>query len=163
MRPVQPSLSLPTCVVRAVVARCLIVLLPGLLAVPMARAQARSAVTMPAAGTPARKGVLDAVRRHLRTTAVFKVAHLAVSGPYAFVRAGEVVPDGETLQETDLFVEAMLERTKGRWRVLHLWSLADEGEASLHDAFVAKVRRVMREQSLPIALLPEDLHSTRGA
>lgn len=145
------------------VARCLALLLLGMFAAPVAHAQARSTVTRPAAGTAARKGVLDAVRRHLRTAALFKVAHLAVSGPYAFVRAGEVVPDGESLQETDLFVEAMLVRANGRWRVLHLWNLADESESSLHDAFLAKVRRVMREKSLPIALLPDDLHASGSA
>ena len=119
---------------------------------------------MPAAGTPVRKAVLDAVRRHLRSTATFKVAHLAVSGSYAFLRAGEVVPDGDNLQETDLFVETFLERgTDGRWRVTYLWNLVDQGEKSIHDAFLTRVHRAMREHALPMTMLPEDLRPTSGA
>jgi hypothetical protein len=130
----------------------------------LVRAQGRAdVVSTPAAGTPVRKAVLDAVRRHLNTTATFKVAHLAVSGSFAFLRAGEVVPDGDNLQETDLFVETLLERRNGRWRVLHLWNLMDEGEKKPHDAFLGRVRRVIRERQLPMAMLPEDLRPTPGA
>lgn len=119
---------------------------------------------MPAAGTPVRKAVLDAVRRHLRTSAVFKVPHLAVSGPTAFLRAGEVVPDGDNLQETDLFVEVLLERrANGDWRVVHLWNLETEGEKAPHDAFLARVLRVLRERALPMTMLPDDLRPTPGA
>ena len=118
---------------------------------------------MPAAGTPDRKAVLDAVRRHLTTKAVFKVGHFAVSGSYAFLRAGEVVQDGENLQETDLFVEALLVRSNGRWRIVHLWNMVDEGEKSFHDAFMAKVQGVMRAKSLPVAILPDDLRPNPGA
>lgn len=111
-----------------------------------------------------RKAVLDAVRRHLKTTARFKVAHFTLSGAYAFLRAGEVVPDGDELQETDLFVETLLERrSNGRWRVLLLWNLMDEGEKAPHDAFLERVRRVMRERALPPTMLPEDLRPTLGA
>ncbi|MBC7895483.1 MAG: hypothetical protein H7066_08720 [Cytophagaceae bacterium] len=128
-------------------------------------AQGRPAVvTMPAAGTPVRRAVLDAVRRHLRSSATFKVAHFAVSGRYAFLRAGEVVQDDENLQETDLFVETFLERrSDGRWRVVHLWNLVDEGEKALHDAFLERVQRAMRTQALPMTMLPEDLRPTAGA
>ena len=153
----------PTCLVRPAVARWLAILVFSAATLPAAtvEAQAKAAVTMPAAGTPVRKAVLDALRRHLKTRAVFKVGHLAVSGSHAFFRGGEVVPDGDNLQETDLFVEALLERSRtGRWRVVHLWNLADESETSLHQAFLANLRRAMREKALPAALLPDDLRPT---
>lgn len=155
----------PTCVARHPAARWLVALATVAATLPARRAEGQQAtVSMPAAGTPVRRAALHAVRRHLKTTATFKVAHFAVSGSYAFLRAGEVVNDGENLQETDLFVETMLERGKdGRWRVLHLWNLVDEGEKRVHDAFLTRVRGTMRERSLPITLLPDDLRPASGA
>ncbi|MGQ0646195.1 MAG: hypothetical protein ACT4P7_01420 [Gemmatimonadaceae bacterium] len=113
----------------------------------------------PAAGSPTRRGILAAVRQHVGTTATFKVAHLVVMGDYAFVRAGEVVRDGDDLQETDLFIEALLQRRNPRaaqWRAVELWNLSTESGTE-HDAFLQRVHRKVRDGVIPAALLPDDL------
>lgn len=106
-----------------------------------------------------RRAILDAVRRSAGTRATFNVAHLMISGDHAFVRAGEVVRDGDALQEIDLFVEALLRRTRpkaNRWRAIALWNLGTE-RGTEHDAFVRLVRRHLRDGTIPVDLLPEDL------
>lgn len=114
-------------------------------------------VVTPARGTPLRQALLDAVRRHLGTTSQFKVAHVAVWDSTAFVRAGEVVPDDGGLQETDLFVEALLERRGGRWTVRESWNLSTEPDRTSHDDFLRRVRARRIALGLPAALFPEDL------
>lgn len=82
---------------------------------------------------------------------------MAIATGHAFVRAGEVVPDGDVLQETDLFVEALLVQRGGTWRVVELWNLQKEPDGPRHEAFLARVRRRMTAASVPPALLPDDL------
>lgn len=117
-------------------------------------------VVVPARGTPLRQALLDAVRQHVGTKSQFKVAHLAVWDSVAFVRAGEVVPDDEGLQETDLFVEALLERRSGRWTVRESWNLSTEPDGASHDAFLRRVRARRAALGLPAALFPADLRES---
>ncbi|MBL8961220.1 MAG: hypothetical protein JNJ98_15290 [Gemmatimonadetes bacterium] len=125
-----------------------------------AQPSARLSVVAPAPGTPVRRQVLGAVRSALQITSQFKVAHLAVWGSFAFVRAGEVVADGEQLQETDLFVEALLEQRAGQWVVRELWNLSTHPDGEAHEAFLRRVGNHQRTQGIPLALFPHDLRAT---
>ena len=91
-----------------------------------AQPRASDGARTPVAGSGERRLILDALRRQLRSKPTFKVAFVAIAGSHAFVRAGEVVRDGDALQETDLFIEALLlRRTHGgrsRWQVLEFWN-----------------------------------------
>jgi hypothetical protein len=128
-------------------------------------AQGTSAISSPAPGTATRRAVLDALRRRLGSAVTFKVAHLAVTtgktGNIAFVRAGEIVRDGDAWQETDLFVEALLERSAStrRWRAVAMWNLAESPDRDAHQAFVAKVHAELRARDVPVAVLPHDLRT----
>ena len=51
-----------------------------------------STVSAPAAGTPERTALLDAVRARLGTESRFEVDHVRTAGTWAFLRATEVVP-----------------------------------------------------------------------
>lgn len=130
---------------------------------PAPPAQPRSAgrVYTPAAGTPERKAILNALRQHLHASPAFKVAFVAISGTHAFVRAGEVVRDGGALQETDLFIEALLVKHanagRARWTVLALWNLSAQPTGEEHRAFLIRVHRIVQDKKLPATLLPVDL------
>jgi hypothetical protein len=118
-------------------------------------------VTTPAAGSPLRTAIVDALRRRLKTGSRFRVDHLRTAGRWAFVRATEVVElDGGEEQETDLSVTALLEHptgsTTGWWRIAELWTLPQESERPLAE-FARRVRQRVRAEGLPAALLPEDL------
>lgn len=125
-----------------------------------AQSSARQAVVFPAPGTSTRRLILDAVRSALRTTAQFKVAHLAVWNSLAFLRAGEVVADGEQLQETDLFVEVLLERRAGQWVVREMWNLSTHPDRPAHEAFLRRVATHQRRLDIPIALFPDDVRAS---
>lgn len=131
----------------------------GSMSVPLV-AQQNVSVTEPRPGTTTRRALLDAMRRKLKARVTFKVAHMAVAGNIAFVRAGEIVQDGTQWQETDLFVEALLERptARGRWRVVEFWNLQSDPQES-HAPFVQRVREALRSRSRPLTLLPEDLRA----
>ena len=132
---------------------------------PAAAAQPRSPLDVwaPAAGSPERKGILNALRQRLQSTPTFKVAFVAVAGTHAFVRAGEVVRDGRAFQETDLFIEGLLvknvEGGHTRWRVLEWWNLSAQPTGEEHRAFLSRVQRVIRDKGLPQTLLPVDLRT----
>jgi hypothetical protein len=66
-------------------------------------------VTTPAAGSPVRQAILDAVRAQIGTTSRFRIDHVRVAANWAFVRATEIVDAGGSEQETDLTVAALLE------------------------------------------------------
>jgi hypothetical protein len=116
-------------------------------------------VTTPAAGSPARTGILAAVRRQLATSSRFKVDHVRVAGRWAFVRATEVVPlDGGEQQETDLSVAALLEQPAGspRWIVREYWTLPSEDERPLA-TFRRRVHERLRAERIPSSMIPDDL------
>ena len=124
---------------------------------------ADSAVRTPAAGTAARTAVLDAVRRHLRSSARFKVGHIRMTDRWAFVRCVEVVDDGGALQETDLDVAALLERrTTGRattWVVADIWTLSTDGERP-YTPFARRVRARASSDRIPSGLFPQGFLSS---
>jgi hypothetical protein len=115
----------------------------------------------PAAGSPERTAILNALRQRLHTRSRFRVDHLRVAGRWAFVRATEEVElDRGEAQETDLSVAALLEHpagsTRSWWRITELWTLPDERERPLAD-FARRVRQRVRAEGLPAGLLPDDL------
>lgn len=95
----------------------------------IAGAALAQAVTHPAAGSPERRALMDAVRPVVQAkvggSVQFVVNHIAVSGAHAFVmlepqRPGgaEIVYRGEDAEFMDgLHTEALLTRRNGRWTV----------------------------------------------
>jgi hypothetical protein len=130
---------------------------PAVGAVPPRPLQSVDSVRAPGAGSATRTAVLDAVRRHVRTSARFKVSHVRTTDRWAFVRCVEVVDDGESLQETDLDIAALLERrgagSAARWVVVELWSLTSNEERP-YTPFARRVRDRARELRIPAALFP---------
>lgn len=94
----------------------------------------------PGAGTRGRERMLDAVRGALQSGARFRVHHLKSDGRFAYFRGTEVVElDLGELQETDLSVEALLERGPGNsWVVLELWAQPNDAERP-RDEFMRRV------------------------
>jgi hypothetical protein len=130
-------------------------------AVPKSDSRVDDAVVTPAAGSPERAAILDAVRTRLKTRSRFKVDHMRLAGEWAFVRATEIVElDGNEQQETDLTVAALLEKPKGSttgwWRIADYWTLPENDEKPLAD-FTRRVKQRITAERLPPALLPEDL------
>ena len=128
--------------------------------VPESESRVDDPVVTPAAGSPERSAILDALRTRLKTKSRFKVDHLKLAGDWAFVRATEIVQlEGNEEQETDLTVAALLERprgsTTGWWRIADIWTLPDNDAKPLSD-FSRRVRQRIAAERLPVALLPED-------
>ena len=122
-------------------------------------------VTTPAAGTPARTALLDAVRARLGTSSRFKVDHLRAAGTWAFVRATEVVPlDGREEQETDLTVAALLfTNAAGAWQVVEIWTLPGDARLPMAE-FRRRLGVYQLSGGLPWALFPDDIPpDTTGA
>ena len=118
-------------------------------------------VVTPAAGSPERAAILDALRTRLETSSRFRVDHMKLAGEWAFVRATEIVElDGNERQETDLTVAALLEKPKGSttgwWRIADYWTLPDNEQRPLAD-FTRRVKQRVAAERLPAALLPDDL------
>jgi len=118
-------------------------------------------VVTPAAGSPERAAILEALRTRLKTQSRFKVDHLRLAGEWAFVRATEIVElDGNEQQETDLTIAALLEKPKGSttgwWRIADHWTLPENDEKPLAD-FTRRVKQRIAAERLPRALLPDDL------
>jgi hypothetical protein len=142
-----------------------VVLLGGVSPLPGGRAlaspaQRRAGKTYtPAAGTPERRALLDAVRKKLGIDSQFKVYHLSVNGDWAYFNGGEVVElEGEELQETDLGVSALLRRGKGAagrssWTVVEMWTLPTEEQLS-HEEFVKRVFRRQKAENIPLSIFP---------
>jgi hypothetical protein len=131
---------------------CVAVLLSG----TVLSAQPAS-VTTPAAGSPVRRAILDALRAHLGIKSRFQVDHLKVAGAWAYLRCGEVVElDGHEVQETDLSVAALLERgADGKWVIVESWTLPSEDQHPFA-AFVKRVKAREASERLPHALFPPD-------
>ncbi|HEU4722021.1 MAG TPA: hypothetical protein VFS59_11715 [Gemmatimonadaceae bacterium] len=130
-------------------------------AVPESDSRVDDPAVTPAAGSPERAAILDALRTRLETTSRFKVDHLKLSGEWAFVRATEIVElDGHEQQETDLTVAALLEKPKGSttgwWRIADYWTLPENDQKPLAD-FTRRVKQRVTAERLPAALLPDDL------
>ena len=124
-------------------------------------AGAQDRVVTPGPGSPERTAILDALRTRLKTKSKFRVGHIRMAGEWAFVRATEVVElDGNEEQETDLTVEALLEKPKasttGWWRIADYWTLP-ENDQRPRAAFIGRVKQRIAAERLPAALLPEDL------
>ena len=130
-------------------------------AVPQSESRVDDPVIEPAAGSPERAAILDALRTRLKTKSKFRVDHLRIAGPWAFVRATEVVElEGDEEQETDQTVAALLEKprgsTTGWWRIADYWTLPENDARPLAD-FVRRVKQRIAAERLPAVLLPEDL------
>jgi hypothetical protein len=115
-------------------------------------------VTTPAAGTPERTALLDAVRARLGTSSRFKVDHVRAAGSWAFLRATEVVPlDGGEEQETDLTVAALLTTNVGAgWQVVELWTLPGDARLPMAE-FRRRLGVFQVAGGLPWALFPDDV------
>jgi hypothetical protein len=129
--------------------------------VPESASRVNDPVVTPAAGSPERAAILDALRTRLKTTSRFKVDHMKLAGEWAFVRATEIVElDGNEQQETDLTVAALLEKPKGSttgwWRIADYWTLPENDAKPLAD-FTRRVKQRIAAERLPPALLPDDL------
>ena len=114
----------------------------------------------PAAGSPERKMILDAVRRKLKVKSQFKVDHLKVNGAWAYLRGGEVVNIEGELQETDLGVDVLLKRrgvkANSPWTVVEIWTLPTDTTQPLA-SFDAKVRRRQKAENIPQSIFPSEL------
>ena len=137
------------------------VMAPPPSAVPESESRADEPVVTPAAGSPERAAILDALRTRLKTKSRFKVDHIRTSGSWAFVRATEIVElDENEQQETDLTIAALLELPKGSttgwWRIADYWTLPENDQRPLAD-FVRRVKLRIAAERLPRALLPDDL------
>ena len=115
----------------------------------------------PAAGSPERKAVLDAVRARLKSRSQFRVYHLKLSGDWAYFHGGEVVDTGEgESQETDLDVRALLERKqtggKASRVVAEIWTLPTDDKLS-YESFVARARRRQKAANAPADIFPADM------
>lgn len=125
---------------------------------PAGVSQRGDSVRTPAAGSATRTAILDAVRKHVGVRSRFKVSHVRATDRWAFVRCVEVIDDGENLQETDLDIAALLERSgtgdTARWRVVEMWSLSTNEERP-YTPFARRVRERARELRLPVALFPD--------
>ena len=122
--------------------------------------QSASKATTPAQGTAERKALLDAVRARVKIKSQFKVYHLKVQGEWAFFHGGEVVDADGELQETDLDVQALLQRKivagKAAWFVAELWTLPTDDKLSRAE-FVRRVRQRQQKGRIPADILPTDL------
>jgi hypothetical protein len=122
--------------------------------------QDASKATTPPQGSAERKALLDAVRARLEIKSQFKVYHLKVQGEWAFFHGGEVVDADGELQETDLDVQALLQRktvagTPG-WYVAEIWTLPTDDKLARAE-FARRVRRRQQTGRIPAAILPDDL------
>ena len=115
--------------------RKLRLLLPLLLLVSAATARAQTATTTPAAGSPERKAIADALRapveRELRQKVVFKIDELKLKDGWAFLRGVPQKPGGGEVDygatpykqriDDGVFddgIVALLRRKAGKWQVV---------------------------------------------
>ena len=115
----------------------------------------------PAAGSPERAAIVDAVRRDVGNTTRYRIDHLRATPRWAFFSGTEIVPlDGGEEQETDLTVQALLERRTAdgalRWDVVERWTLPTDDSASRRE-FLTRLRARITQDAVPRALFPPDL------
>jgi hypothetical protein len=107
-----------------------------------------------------RRAILTALRRRLDVKSHFGVAHLKVNGNWAYIRCAELVLHKGKLQETDLAVEALLQRAKpGRrspWSVVCLWTLPDNSILS-REKFLEQVRKQQADRKIARDLFPKNV------
>ena len=114
----------------------------------------------PAAGSPARTAILNAVRGRLMIPATgesrFKVLHLKIAGPWAYFEGNEIVHvNGAEWQETDLTARALVQQEGGAWKVRALWSLPTNGRHSLQE-FQRQVTELRARFRIPAAIFPKN-------
>jgi hypothetical protein len=115
-------------------------------------------VSTPAAGSPTRTAILDAVRATLHIPSGrdsrFKVSHLKTTHIWAYFEGNEIVHvDGAEWQETDLTVKALLERRNTEWIVRACWSLPANEQTSLQE-FGRQVAELRRRADIPAQIFP---------
>jgi hypothetical protein len=116
-------------------------------------------VTIPPAGSAARRSILEAIRGQLATTSKFRVNHIAATHEWSYVEAVEFA-DGF---ESDFYLRALLRRTAARWTVVGSWVLARDSPQELAK-FVARVGLATRREGCPSAILPQSMQDEiRGA
>ncbi len=115
--------------------RLLLTLLTLTLAVPPRAADAASPIRTPAAGSPERKSIMDALRvpveADLRQAVIFKVRDLRVTDEWAFLNGEPLRSDSSKVdyrktryQERidmgffDHGISALLRKRQGRWQVV---------------------------------------------
>jgi hypothetical protein len=123
---------------------------------PDASVSPGTGVDSPPAGSMMHELVLNAVRRELGITSTLQADHLRTWGPWAFVRANEVLRVGGERQETDLTVLALLARRRQRWYVVDSWTLPGDAQRPYAE-FVRRVRKAQNAGHLPDELFPADL------
>ena len=127
----------------------------------MAAAPIEQAVAPPAAtpprDSPERRDLLDAVRKRakLSNASRLKVHHLRVAGQWAYFVGNEVAHvERSEWQETDLSIEALLERDMPGWRVAEYWSLPTEDRYSRRD-FERRVSIRRGRDGIPASIFPK--------
>ena len=116
----------------------------------------------PRPGTAERAALTNAVRLAVGNSSSYRIDHLRATPRWAFFSGTEVVPlDATELQETDLSVQALLERQlpgdgAPRWKVVELWTLPTNDRAP-HAPFLQRLRDRMTRDAVPKALFPPDL------
>ena len=123
---------------------------------------APAGVSEPAAGSPARTAILNAVRGALMIAATgesrFKVFHLKIAGPWAYFEGNEIVHvSGAEWQETDLTARALLQQEGGAWKVRALWSLPTNESHTLQ-AYQRQVMELRQRSRIPAAIFPSNPH-----
>jgi hypothetical protein len=112
----------------------------------------------PRPGTREREALIAAVRDHVglaKGTNRLRVHHLKVSGRWAYFAGNEIVHvQRAEWQETDLSIEALLERDAGHWRVVEYWSLPTEERNPRH-AFERRVKDPRERAGIPITIFPQ--------
>jgi len=116
----------------------------------------------PRPGTAERAALTNAVRLAVGNSSSYRIDHLRATPRWAFFSGTEVVPlDASELQETDLSVQALLERQlpadgAPRWEVVELWTLPTNDRAP-RTQFLQRLRDRMTRDAVPKALFPPDL------
>ena len=114
----------------------------------------------PPHGSAERAAIIDAVRRDVGNSTEYRVDFLRATPRWAYFSGTEVAPlEGKELQETDLSVQALLERRAGGdpgWDVVERWTLPSE-EQSPRKRFLEQLRLRIDHYAIPKALFPRDL------
>jgi hypothetical protein len=157
-RPGGTAMALP---VLWVVSAAVVLLASLVFSAVVAFAQTAPApITTPAAGSPARTAILDAIRGALAIPVTgesrFKVFHLRTAGAWAYFEGNEIIRvDGSEWQETDLTARVLLQQERGAWQVRALWSLPTNGLTSLQE-FERRVTKLRERARIRGGIFPRD-------
>lgn len=113
----------------------------------------------PGAGTPERKAILDAVRKHLDIDYRFEVFHLKVHGKWAYFYGNSLLDDGPEKLEDDT-IKALLVKQgdKGMptsWRVVEIWTLLQYGTQEQEQLFIARLKDRQAKRKIPSDIFDE--------